>query len=248
MSFLLWRAGDAESARPIAEQALALLREAGTARDKGQALLNLGMVAYFREEPVLAVACMEESVLFARESESLSQVCLGLAFLGRTLLWARGPEYPRTVVVLEESLAVAEETQGRYAKGHALLTLGDVMWRRGAFERALPLFRQALEVRAELADRRGVAGSLERLAWVLAARGRYEAAARCFGAAEAQHQALGIELRHDEVADHRRLVAAVRTDLGAAFDGLWAEGRNASADEAVRRALEDATALEYIAG
>jgi non-specific serine/threonine protein kinase len=248
LAFLLWRADDADAARPIAEQALALLRESGTARDIGQALLNLGMIAYFREEPILAVACMEESVLFARQAESVSQVCLGLAFLGRTLLWARGPDYPRTAHVLEESLALAEGAQGRYAAGHALMTLGDLAWRKGDVERALSQWRRALGLRAALADRRGIGGSLERLAWGLAARQRFAGAVWFFAAAEAQHQALGLRLRHDEVADHARLVTAARRQLGPAFDTLWSDGRSTAPEDVVGQALDDARWLEYSAG
>jgi tetratricopeptide (TPR) repeat protein len=238
----------ADAARPIAQQALAILRESGTPRDIGQALLNMGMVAYFREEPILAMECMEESVLFARESESVSQLCLGLAFLGRTLLWARGPDYPRTQQVLEESLTLAELVQGRYAAGHALMTLGDLAWRKGEVERALSHWRRALRLRSALADRRGIGGSLERLAWGLAAQQHFEGAVWFFAAAEVQHQALGLRLRHDETADHARLVTAARRQLGPVFDTVWADGQRAPAEDVVRQALDDARWLEYSAG
>src|SRR5206468_1993957 len=67
LSFLSWRGGDPERAWPIAEQALAVSRESGEPRDIGQALLNLGMIAYLRNEPALALLRLEDSVEAIRE-------------------------------------------------------------------------------------------------------------------------------------------------------------------------------------
>src|SRR5581483_10945858 len=48
LSFLYWRAGDTERATPIAEQALALHRQAGHAVGISWAVGNLGAIAYYR--------------------------------------------------------------------------------------------------------------------------------------------------------------------------------------------------------
>jgi hypothetical protein len=102
----------------------------------------------------------------------------------------------------------------------------------------MSLWRQALIVRSELGERRGIAGCLERVALVLAANEAFEAAAWAFGAADAQHRVLGIRLRHDEEADHARLLGATRRRLGNAFLNSWSAGQSATIDEAVARALE----------
>ena len=73
----------------------------------------------------------------------------------------------------------------------------------------------------ELADRRGIAGCLERLALGLAASDQFEAAAWLFGAAEAQRNVLGLGLRHDVETDHAHLVAVIRQSLGGAFTSTW---------------------------
>jgi non-specific serine/threonine protein kinase len=238
LAFLYWRGGDAERAWPIAEQALLVNREAGKARDMAQAFLNLGMIAYFRDDPEVAVACLEESVMFARQSGHVSQLALGLAFLGRTMLLPRGPQNPRAAAILEEGLALAVAAEGRYATGHALMALGDLVWRQDEADRAIPLWRRALMVRSQLADRRGIAGSIERLAWGLAASDQFEAAAWLFGAAEAQHSVLGVRLRNDEQTDHAHFLALTRQHLGPAFTRAWADGHASAVDEAVMRALD----------
>ena len=48
---------------------------------------------------------------------------------------------------------------------------------------AVALWRESLLVRAELTDRRGMAGCIERVAHALAAQGQFDAAAWFFGAA-----------------------------------------------------------------
>src|SRR5207245_7697020 len=118
----------------------------------------------------VGVARLEESVQFARQAPGfVPLLSIALTFLGRTLMWVKGPEDARACAVLEESLALADSVQSRYARSHALATLGDLLWGQGESARAVALWRQALEVSAELADRRGIAGCIERLALALAA-------------------------------------------------------------------------------
>ena len=100
------------------------------------------------------------------------------------------------------------------------------------------MWRRALMVRAELADRRGIAGSLERLAWGSTGREDYELAAWIFGAANAQHEMLGVRLRHDEQIDHAHQLSVAQRELGAMFEVAWTAGRSATIEEAVSRALE----------
>jgi hypothetical protein len=176
-------------------------------------------------------------VAVARADGCAPMLSIALSYLARTILWAYGAHDPRPAELLDGALRLAEAVQARYAIGYALMTLGDLAWRQGVPERALPHWRRALEVRSELADRRGVAGSLERLAWWLAASADFRHAAWVFGAAGGQHSLLGIELRLDEEVDHTHLVAQTRASLGRAFAALWTEGQAAPLETAVARAL-----------
>jgi hypothetical protein len=153
-------------------------------------------------------------------------------------VWAKGPQNPRATVVLEESLALARAAQSLHATGQALTMLGDLVWHQGNAERAIGLWRQSLEVRCQLEDRRGIAGCLEHLALALTASGRFESAAWLFGAAEAQRTRMGLVQRHDDEADHTRLVHVAREALGEAFATIWADGQASSMDAAVSGALE----------
>ncbi len=238
LAFLYWRGGDARRARPIAYRALAVSRSSGEARDVAQALLNLGMIAYFHDEAESAVEHLEESVAVAREAAYEPQLSLALTFLARTRLRVYGPLDVRANAALKESLRVAQACESRYTTGHALLTLGDFAWRQGDIDRAMTFWRQALVVRAELGERRGIAGCLERTALALAENEAFEAAAWAFGSADAQHRVLGVRLRHDEEVDHARLLGATRRRLGDAFLTAWSHGQSATVDEAVAWALD----------
>jgi predicted ATPase/DNA-binding XRE family transcriptional regulator len=243
LAFLYWRGGDPERARPIAEEALAISRATGQSRDVAQALLNVAMIAYHRHEHELSVEHMEEAVGFARQAGYMPLLSVALAFLGRARLWLNGPRDRRAAALLEESLALAGAAQSRYASLHALATLGDLLWGREQAEQAIPLWRQALAVAAELADRRGIAGCLERLALVLAVSGQLGPAAWLFGAAEAQHNALGIKLRDDAEADHAHFVAVTEQQLGEGYAAAWAAGLAATVEEAIGSALNDTRRL-----
>jgi predicted ATPase/transcriptional regulator with XRE-family HTH domain len=238
LAFLYWRGGNAERAQSIAERALEVNQGVGDTLGVAWALGNLGMTAFLRHDHEGAVARLEEGVQFARRASYVPLLSLALTFLGRTRMWVNGPHDPRAAAVLQESLALAEQSGSLYATGHALATLGDLFWGQSEPRRAIPLWRRALSIGSDLADRRAMAGCLERLALVLAASDRLESAAWLFGAADAEHKMLGIELRPDAEADHAHFVAVTRQHLGEAFGAAWSDGQAASLDQAVARALD----------
>jgi hypothetical protein len=166
-----------------------------------------------------------------------SQLSLALTFLSRTRLRVHGPFDAQTLELVRESLTLAQSAHSRYCTGHAMVTLGDVMWGQGQVDYALAMWREALVVRAELTDRRGLASCLLRVAKAMAARGAMDAAARLFGAAATRHRELGITFRQDQEMDQRRLLETTRDALGSAFPSVWSAGRRTSLEEAVRLAL-----------
>jgi non-specific serine/threonine protein kinase len=229
-----WRGGEPARARPLTERALELGRAADDVRGQAWALFSLGMIAYFLGESEQALSHLEAGLPVARKGNNVPLQSLCLTFIARILLWTRGPDHPRVAQALDESLALASAAQSRYATGHMLLTLGDLAWRRGEAEHALGIWRQALEVRGQLADRRGISMCLERLAWGLAARGDLDQAGWLLGAAESQRGVLRMPLQRDEQGYHVQAVAATPA-------ARRHKGQAASMDEAVQRALRITT-------
>jgi non-specific serine/threonine protein kinase len=249
LAFLYWRSGSAGRARPAAEQALALSRTAGDTKGVAQALLNLGMVAYLRSNYAQAVTYLEASVASARQVGRAPMLSVALAFLGRALLWLSGP-IDGVAIVLRESMQLAQATQSRYASGHALAASGDLRWMQGSAADAVDLWKRALTAFAELADRRGIAGCLERLAVASLSADQAEAAAWLFGAADAQHAALDMQLRRERPIDHAHFATwAQQESARVAFGSAWLSGQSASLSESVAYGLNAAAGfIEPMAG
>jgi non-specific serine/threonine protein kinase len=236
---LYWRSGDIARAQPVAERALAVSRQSGHVGAEAWALGNLGAIAYFDDRPWAAVDWLEQSVEVARRAGHVPLLSLALTYLGRALLCAEGPHSARAAEALHEALRHADAIDSRYASGHALVTLGDLAWRQDRIEQAMSCWRRALMVRAELADRRGIAGCLERVAWALTARDKLTFAACVFSAAEAQHRLLSIELRPDERCDHLHHLTTVRRRLSEeALERAWSAGQSCTLEEIVGQALD----------
>jgi non-specific serine/threonine protein kinase len=239
LSGLYWRSGEIARAQPVAEQALAISREIGHAGAEAWALGNLGAIAYFDDRPEDAVRWLDESVDKARLVGYLPLLSLALNYLGRALLCAEGPQSARAAAALREALRHAEAVDSHYARGHALVALGDLAWRQNRLDQAASCWRRALMVRAELGDRRGIAGCMERMAWTLTARDKLAFATCVFSASEAQHRFLSIDLRPDERSDHLQHLATVRRRLSQeSLERAWAAGQNCTLDQVVRQVLD----------
>jgi non-specific serine/threonine protein kinase len=109
---------------------------------------------------------------------------------------------------------------------------------QGDYGRATALLKESLLLGRDIGARELLATGLESLAWVAAARGQADRAARLGGVAEALRGVLGAPLPPDERASHERAVNAVRTVLGEEGTTVaWAAGRALTLDEAIAQAL-----------
>jgi hypothetical protein len=83
---------------------------------------------------------------------------------------------------------------------------------------------------------------LENLAIVASAQGQEERAARLFGAAEIQREAINETLTPADQAEYNSYVAAVRAQLDEpTFAAAWAAGRALPFEQAVAEGLADTT-------
>jgi non-specific serine/threonine protein kinase len=240
LAMMHWSTADADAAKPLAEQALTVCQTAGDVRGMAWALINLGMIAYYRADVEPAIAALARSVTLARQSEDKPLLSLAVTNLGRILLWARGPHDARAASSLHGGLALAHEAQSRHATSQALGGLAELAWRQDDFVEAVGLWQEALRLRQQLGDQRGIATCIERLAQLAAATGRTERAAWLWGAAEARREAIGLGLRHDESADRARLMAvAVNAISETDFTQARLQGRDATIHDAVELALQN---------
>jgi non-specific serine/threonine protein kinase len=114
----------------------------------------------------------------------------------------------------------------------ALDILSFVALRRGDLAGAMALQRQALSMRVDLEDQRGIASSIGGVAIVAAAMRDYARATQLFGAADELRHTLGIVLAHPEWDMYEAAIDMIRQSPdGEAFAARWQAGRSMTRDD-----------------
>ena len=143
----------------------------------------------------------------------------------------------------EEALARGREAGERHGTSEALLVLARLAEEvEHDHARARALFKEGLELSAEIGDETTVAHCMQGLAAIAAVSGDHLVeAARLWGAAEAlleKIEATAYSLAPDRSLSHRQVVAArARLDDERTWTEAWAEGRAMTTREAVEYAL-----------
>jgi non-specific serine/threonine protein kinase len=98
--------------------------------------------------------------------------------------------------------------------------------------------RDVLKLKEPFGDRLGMAMSLEMIAWVATEEGRYDEAARLFGAVEAALRSIGGALFGHLVEDHEACTARTCDAMGdERYEAAHAEGAATTFEDAVALAL-----------
>ncbi|HEX2272942.1 MAG TPA: LuxR C-terminal-related transcriptional regulator [Acidimicrobiales bacterium] len=223
------RYGEADA---LLSEALAQARDGGSPFPLAIRLAFMGRLRWAEGNPEPAVALFAESLALARRARlplALGQSLLGM---GMARLALADPAGARTLV--EEALATTRTSGDRRTSAAAMVELARLDHRRGADEPALSALLRALETYDEIGDVVGTLEALELLAAVRAAQGRYPAAARVFGAADAARRAIGSVPPPALEAERREVIDAAVSDAGLeAWSQAWAEGAARSVGEAV---------------
>jgi non-specific serine/threonine protein kinase len=218
------------------EESLALRRALGDTRGGAEVLNILGTIARDQDQYERATTLFGECLEILRALGDIPGVATSLSNLGEVARY-RG-DLDRARALHDESLTMFRALGDKQSVATSLYNHGLVAHDRGDHERALALHQESLALFHAMGDTVGVAWSLEGLAGVNLALGAPERAARLLGTAAALRDALGAPLPPAARAAHGRVVAAVRTALGAeACDAAWAQGRSLSPEQAIDLAL-----------
>lgn len=215
--------GEYEQAQVLARQSLALSRHLGDLRGKARALGLLGWLAHWTGDRDQAGVLLEEALLLARDGGDVRTVARTLLFLG-DLSWRRGA-YAKASALLEEGLALYQGKGDVWSMAWAHAGLGDVARLEGDLKRAAAHLRLSLALYTELDSRPEIPYPLEALGLVSAEQGRFEQAARLWGAASAMRDSIHAALPPSYAADQAPHLEHARAALGEqAFARAWAEG------------------------
>ena len=222
--------GDLTRARGLSAAGLEMARSAGSPKDKASAISFLGRLAIDDGDLVTARRLLMEANGSARISPEID---LGLAelFLAEGQLEGAGP---RLVAALSEAEASGQDR----LVSRALYDLGNLARLQGHPVQAEARLCQALELRHEVGDARGVAESLEALAVLNAEASHAERAARLMGAAQALRELSKSARPGSQAPRHDAQVEGIRAALKPdAFEAAWGEGTVMAPGAAVLYAL-----------
>ncbi|HEY7831958.1 MAG TPA: tetratricopeptide repeat protein [Ktedonobacterales bacterium] len=232
-------AGDAPRATTLLEESLRLTQQSGDLADAVSATGLLGLVALRQGNLDRAVAIGEETLALSRQIGSPVLVGRALLSLGVAVAFRGDPA--RAATLYDEALAVLRPVTLRH---HIALTLnyrGDALRDLGDLGGATASYREGLALGAEFGDHFSIAGGLEGLGMVAAARAQPERAARLLAAGAAQSAATEFQRTTAQRDTRERTLADLRAALGDdAFAVAWAAGQALPIDQAVAEALANA--------
>jgi predicted ATPase/DNA-binding CsgD family transcriptional regulator len=238
--FLAHAQGDQEHAVALLEQSLFLFRSIGDRRGTADALYSLGVEAEDAGDDDRAAVLLTEAASLAdalgdRRGKTFSLLHLGMVAYGRG-------DDEAAIAHSQEGIALAREIDSNVGFVLGTFCLALVAGRRGDHPAAIARYRDIVRwldgtgVFAGSWPRRSIDSlgrTLNGLATVAAATGRDQIAARLFGAAAADHEAIGSQPALPERTLFEQATATVRDRLGsAAFDADWTLGTAMTPSEA----------------
>ncbi len=189
---------------------------------------------------------LEKALVIYRHFKGFGFACQTLKWLGDA---ARGlGDYDKAEAYYRESLAMAQDVGMINFSTNVRLCLGLTVLHKGDVQQALSLFTEALEVGREVMKPEFLRFStfyfLDCVAAALAVQGRADAAARFFGAFDAQLEAFLAEgltrgrlFDAIDLREHEHFLSLCRGQLDEpTFDRCWQEGRALTLEEAVESA------------
>jgi DNA-binding CsgD family transcriptional regulator len=239
--------GDTDEGLSLLAKARGLAESAGAWSVAADAAHAEGLAAMFWGDPHTAVGLFEEALAEQRAVGDLFGTALALVQLAtaRSVLGDADGAFAAS----QECLALSRGHDERWCAALALWTQALAAWRRGDLAQASTLAAQTLRLKQPFGDRMGMAMCMEVLAWVAAAHGRGDRAARLLGAIHAAWRSIGATLFRHLVPDHDRCEARAREMLGRSmYDAAFTDGAALAFDDAVAYALEERRAARSFAG
>jgi predicted ATPase/class 3 adenylate cyclase len=229
--------GDYERAADLIEASLALHRKAMNIVGVAWSLGDLANVLGDQGNYERAKELYEEGL-------GLSRALGGARPLGEYLI-SLGYEYllegdhERATTLNEEATELYQKRGRRGGLQYAFDNLGWAALARGDHKRAKTLHEENLVLCRELGDKLIASESMEGLACVAEVTGEVERAAKLFGAAQTQREAVGYLHAPREHALREPYLAAARSRLGdAAWAKAWEVGHSMTFEDAIVYALE----------
>ena len=242
LGILLESCRDVDAARACFEEALATYRHRGDRAGEAKSLNSLGVVARTAGDLREAEVYFVESLALRRELGDVPGTATRLSNLALVLI-DRG-EIARALDLLTEAEQLDRAAGDQWGIACSANNLGVAHLLDGHPEIGEPFIANALRIFVEFGDDDGVAESLEALAGIAAANGDAVRTLRLASAADALRERAGIPPVGIDRQWLDRWIAQASAALTVdAVAQAKDQGRQMTADQAVRYALEETTAV-----
>jgi len=232
---------DFAAAQPLLDRAYALAQQLGDRWTMAQALYKMGTIAQWHGDYAHAVDKQTQALALYLEVGDRRSAADARLDLGFALFF--GPDAPQAAALLRESLEVYGEVGDDEGTGSCYFGLGVLYFLAGDMANAGAMGRAGLTVFSNLNHATGIISCLEGVAAVAAGEGRWQRAARLFGAGEALREAIGVGRPPTYGAMTEQVLTTIRQALGDQFEPLWAAGHELPLEEAVAEGLGDEALL-----
>jgi predicted ATPase/DNA-binding SARP family transcriptional activator len=224
--------GDYERGVVFAEEALQVCYEAGTLREAGWTLYQLGLAAMqqgdFEEAEMF---CTQSLDLFRQIGYPVGEASLQV-YLGTVAYYQQN--YERASTLFEQGLPLLREVGDHIAVARGLNGLGLIAHQVNDFELAKSYFEEGILLMVEIDARLEVAQLIEGLATVSCNMGNYPRSCIMLGFAEHLRDTIGIPLSTPEQAEYDHCMSTIREKLqDEVIADCWAKGQEMKMDEAV---------------
>ena len=228
--------GNLDRAQTLCAEAVEVLTAADDRWHLAAAVTQLGLVARATGDHGQAQALHERGLALREELGDEFGMIVSVALIGRGSLDLG--DRRRAGQLYQRCLALSRAAGYRAGEAQALTDLGQLALLQGDAAESGVHWREALALWHDLGDREAVAATLEGLAWVASDVGDAVRAARLFGAAESQRQAIGAPMPSADDPSHRYYRDALRALAGEHLVEVeWANGRMLSTKEAIAEAM-----------
>jgi predicted ATPase/class 3 adenylate cyclase/Tfp pilus assembly protein PilF len=228
--------GQLDQAQTFLEEALATAREFRFGLMEARILDDLAEVAADQGDSKQVAMYLQTAEDSYRALGYTPYLANGLNRAGYLMLRQGDNERARQLV--EEAVALARESEGPSGVASYVHSLGDVLRASGDARSAALHYREALSLAQQVSDSMQTTSCLTGLAGLAVDTGRYEVAARLFGAMEALRETVGLPGSRYEEARLGEDMAAVHQALGHDADiAARTSGRDLSRETVVGAAL-----------
>lgn len=205
-------------------EAATIYRECGDDIGLDDAVGDLGLVAYLRNDYATARKYLEESLARFRQAASVPGIVSALNRLG-DLARCHG-DYGRAENLYSECLALYQDMGDKDEFPSLLHNLAYAVLQHKDYVQAMSLFKEGLAIQHEMSNQAGIAECLTGIATVLTAQGKAQQGARLFGVAEALREIIGASLWPANRLEYERSLALLHQSLDeTTLAAEWAEGR-----------------------